>query len=106
MCRFKNWHADEHGYVIQCEDCRHFQVSFGTTMLTMDEKQYRRLAENICQKLENRQPMQDPNCKCVILPGHVEAVHIILSENELLRLHDMIQSVDTEMRTKELMDLF
>ncbi len=75
-------------------------------MLTMDEKQYRRLADRICEKVNAYQPMQDPNCKCVIIPSHTEAVHIILTEHELFRLHDMIQSVDTEMRTKALIDLF
>ncbi len=106
MCRFKTWHSDEHGYVIQCEECFHFQVSFGTTMLTMDHVQYHHFTETICKRVEDRLPMPDPNCKCIILPTHTEAIHIILSDNELSRLHDMIQLADTEMRTKALMDLF
>lgn len=75
-------------------------------MLTVDEKQYKQFAETVSNKMENRYPMQDANCKCIILPTHTDAIHIILSENELLRLHEMFQSVDTDMRIRELMDLF
>lgn len=106
MCRFKNWYSDENRYVIQCEDCLHLQVSFGTTMLTMDEKQYKQFAQMVLSKMDHQQPMQDTNCKCIVLQSHVDAVNLILSEHELMQLHDMMQAVDTEMRTKELMDLF
>ncbi|MBX3241973.1 MAG: hypothetical protein KIT80_13375 [Chitinophagaceae bacterium] len=106
MCRFRNWYSDENGYVIQCEDCCYFQVSFGTTMLTMSKREYLHFAEMVSDKRNCYPAMQDANCKCIILPTRSESVHIILSSNELTVLHEMVQQVDIEMRTRELINLF
>lgn len=106
MCQFKNWYADEGGYVIQCVDCKHFQVSFGTTMLTLDEQQFDVLTKTALQKKELHVCMPDPDCKCIILPTPSNSVHIILSERELLHLHEMTQAVDVEIKTNCMLSLF
>lgn len=106
MCRFKSWFQDEGGYVIQCEDCRHFQVSFGTTMLTLDEHQFQHFNCLVQSKKECHVLMQDPDCKCIILPTTSELVHIIVSEREFAHISDMLQVVDTEMKAEALIKLF
>lgn len=106
MCRFKNWYQDEGGYIIQCEDCRHFQVSFGTSMLTLDENQYSEFLKMVTAKKTDHVPMHNPDCKCIILPTPAPNIHIILTENELLHLYEMIQAADTEIKTEQLISLF
>lgn len=106
MCRFKNWYHDENGYVIQCEDCRHFQVSFGTSMLTFDEIQFKNFVQLLSAKKNEHVLMHNPDCKCIILPTPSNQIHIILSENELMELNEMIQAADTEMQTRQLLSFF
>lgn len=106
MCRFKSWYQDEGGYVVQCEDCRHFQLSFGTTMLTMDEYQFRQFSAMVLSKKEQHRLMLDPDCKCIILPTPSECVHTILSERELMHLSEILQATDTEIKANQLLSLF
>ncbi|MFT3702879.1 MAG: hypothetical protein QM802_10935 [Agriterribacter sp.] len=106
MCQFRNWYSDEGGYVIQCDDCKHFQVSFGTTMLTLSEQQYEAFTLAILQKKESHVCMQDPDCKCILLPTPCNAIHIILSEKELMHLHGMTQTVDIDIKTEAMINLF
>ncbi|MBX2922306.1 MAG: hypothetical protein KF746_08960 [Chitinophagaceae bacterium] len=106
MCRFKNWYQDENGYVIQCEDCRHFQVSFGTSMLTFDEAQFKSFIQLVSDKKANHALMHNPDCKCIILPTPCSQIHLILSENEFMNLHEMIQAADTEIQTRQLLNFF
>jgi len=106
MCRFKNWYQDESGYIIQCEDCRHFQVSFGTSMLTLDEMQYSEFLKIVTAKKMDHVQMHNPDCKCIILPTPSHNIHLILTENELLHLHEMVQAADIEIKTQQLISLF
>lgn len=106
MCQFKNWYADAGGYVIQCEDCKHFQVSFGTTMLTLDEQQYSIFTHSVLHRREEHICMPDPDCKCIILPTPSGTVHIILSERELFQLYEMMQTVDVDIKTNLMLSLF
>lgn len=106
MCQFSNWYADEDGYVIQCKECMHFQVSFGTTMLTLNEAQYQTFVSIVACKKQELDPMHDPNCKCIVLPTPSGAVNIILSEKELNFLYNMTQAADNELKTSQLLGLF
>ncbi|MBX3253069.1 MAG: hypothetical protein KF862_02920 [Chitinophagaceae bacterium] len=106
MCRFKNWHQNENGYIIQCEDCRHFQVSFGTSMLTFDEAQFEGFTRLVSVRKADHVLMHNPNCKCIILPTPCSQIHLILSENELMSLYELIQAADTEIKTQQLLNFF
>lgn len=106
MCYFKSWYYDEGGYIIQCEDCKHFQVSFGTSMLTLDERQYQTFTRMVCLKKEEHAAMQNTDCKCIILPTPSSSVHTILSEKELMHLYEMVQAADIEIKTDHMISLF
>lgn len=106
MCQFLNWYADEDGYVIQCKDCMHFQLSFGTTMLTLSEEQYQTFVAIVAYKKQELVPMQDSDCKCIVVPTPSNSVNIILSEKELTFLYDMTQAADNELKTNQLLSLF
>lgn len=106
MCQFLNWYADDDGYVIQCKECMHFQVSFGTTMLTLSEEQYQTFVSIVAYKKQEVIPMQDSSCKCIVLPTPSNSVSIILSEKELNFLYNMTQSADNELKTNQLLSLF
>lgn len=106
MCDFKTWYFDEHGYVVSCEHCNHFQVCFGTTMLTLSPTDYEVFVNLVAQKKEDYVPMYDNNVRCVVLPTPCSIIHSFLSGRELHSLHTMLQEVDDEIKAQELIRLF
>ncbi|HVU57582.1 MAG TPA: DUF6686 family protein [Puia sp.] len=106
MCHFKTWFFDEHGYIVSCEHCNHFQVCFGTTMLTLSPGDYEVLVRMVAQKKEDHVTMHDPNVRCVVLPTPCSTIHSFLSERELFLLHHMLQEADNEIKAQEIMSLF
>jgi hypothetical protein len=106
MCHFKNCYTGENGYIIKCEDCQHFQVGFGTTVLTLNAYDFQAFVGIVAYKKENHQSMHDPNTRSIVLPTPCSTVHLIFSERELNDLHTMLQEGDTEMRAQQLISLF
>jgi len=106
MCHYKHWYFNDEGYVVQCERCNHFQVSFGTTMLTLDAANYHTLVKMVAGRRNNHVSVNDIDAKCVVLPTPCSSIHTVLSQKELFQLHDMLQEADTEMKTQELLNLF
>lgn len=106
MCQFKHWFFDESGYVVQCEKCDYFQVSFGTTILTLDTNNYKTFVELVTVKKHNHISMNNPNTKCIIMPTPCSSINTILSEAELDTLYHMLCEADTEMQTQQLISLF
>ena len=106
MCQFKSWYVDGNGYVVNCENCKYFQVCFGTTMLTLSAEDYQVFALLVTRKKEDHVPMHDPNIRCVVLPTPGANIHFLLTENELELLYNMLQEVDNEMKTRQLIELF
>ncbi|MFL9482398.1 DUF6686 family protein [Chitinophagaceae bacterium LWZ2-11] len=106
MCDFKSWYFDDKGYIIQCMDCKNFQVCFGTTMLTLSEHNYQAFADLVFYKKETHVPMNNDTAKCVILATPCKTIHSILTEPELTELYNMLQDADTEMKAEQLIQLF
>ncbi len=106
MCQFKHWFFDDNGYVVQCEACGYFQLSFGTTMLTLDNTNYTAFVKLVATTKESHVPMKDKNVKCIVLPTPSTCIHNIFTENEFEHLHSMLQEADTEIKTHQLLSLF
>jgi hypothetical protein len=106
MCNFQSWYFDDNGYVVECKDCNHYQVCFGTTLLTLNEKNYQVFVENLFITKENYCHVNNANLKCVVLPTPASCVSSILTQYELDNLYNMLQEVDTEKKTVQLLQLF
>ncbi len=106
MCNFKSWYFDDNGYVVQCQVCNHYQLSFGTTILTLDDKNYHIFASLVFATKENNVAVNNATIKCVVLPTPSSCVSTILTQHELDNLYNMLQEVDTEMKAEQLLSLF
>jgi hypothetical protein len=106
MCYFKNWHADEYGYIVKCECCNHFQVCFGTTLLTLNDVDFEAFRGIVKYKMESHVPIHDNDTRCILIPTPCYIVHSVLSENELARLHAMLEKVDSDLKAQQLLALF
>lgn len=106
MCNLIKWYCDENGYVFQCVDCRHFQVCFGTTMLTLSDEEFRYFTEVVADRTEHLPDTMEMPCKCIVLPTPSANIQCILNRTELLQLHQMLQDCEVEIRTSQMMQLF
>lgn len=106
MCNFKSWYFDDNGYVIECAECNHLRVCFGSAMLTLNRADYRAFYDLVCWKKETHLPVVDQHTKCIVIATPCKSVQIILSEQELNDLYEMLQHADVEMKTQQLLDLF
>lgn len=75
-------------------------------MLTLSAEDYQVFVLVVSRKNEDHAPMPDPNIRCVVLPTPSSTIHFLLTEKELQQLHNMLQEVDNEMRTRQLIGLF
>ncbi|GGH75217.1 hypothetical protein HNQ91_004644 [Filimonas zeae] len=106
MCNFKQWSHNKHGYIIQCDDCKSFQLCFGTTMLTLREEEYVQFSEWVVYKRESLVPLHDKNLKSISLPTVCPQVQVIVTEKELNNLYELVQEADNEMKVNQLLSLF
>jgi len=106
MCKFKSWYFDDNGYVLQCQTCSRYQVSYGTTMLTLNNNDFHNFTSIVFKTKENNPPVNNATIKCVVLPTPSSCVSSILTQYELDNLYYMLQEVDTEMKVEHLLGLF
>jgi len=105
MCNYTTWHFDNNGYIIQCKECDHYQVCFGTSMLRLNQNNFDVLVNIVKTRYDNLMPVER-DVKYIVLPTTTEDVNIIVSEAELLSLHTMLQNADNEIRAQQMLRLF
>ena len=105
MCKWRTYYAGEDGYVVECADCRHVQLGFGTVMLTLTRPDFGVFADLVSQHWACHIPVGSQR-KCIVLPTPVPFYKVLLTEDELQGLERMLQLADNEMRTESLLGLF
>ena len=105
MCKFKKWYAGAEGYVLQCKDCGHVQLAFGTTMLTLGKDDFFIFTEIVASRVSELTPYRE-DLKSVVIPTPASYCQIFLTERELLSLHRMLQQADNERAANALLELF
>lgn len=97
MCNYKTLAHNEHGYVVLCNSCRHYQLAFGTTAVTFppsDFTIFKRQLNYYCSK-EQRNPAAPQ--KCITLDLYCRCAMMVLNHRELLTLHELVnQAAFTE----------
>ena len=71
MCDFQKLVFNEHGYVVRCNYCSHYQLGFGTAMLTLSQADFRSFIQLIEEKIfsvtENDTAIHE-EIKSVVIP--------------------------------------
>ncbi|MBZ4189153.1 DUF6686 family protein [Niabella beijingensis] len=105
MCSFKTLYYAEDGYLIVCNECRHFQLAFQTTLLTMtaqDLQVFHTLVK------ENREYNADINSgrKNIYIPTPLEGYGMILNRKELEELFQLLETAEVNFKAECLLELF
>lgn len=105
MCTMKTWFSGPDGFVRQCKECGSYQVVFGTTVFTLDTECFKAFCDHVHELQENLVSI-DEDLRCILVPLTSPTVSLILSEKELKRMDEMLQTTDNEVITAGMLELF
>ena len=109
MCYFQRLAVSEHGYVVRCNDCRHYQVGFGTAMLTLSQPDFKAFVKLVAEKIlyvaEDDITIHEA-IKSVVVPMPYSGMCIVVTKNELQHLQSMLDNADNEAKALSMLELF
>lgn len=101
MCEYQHLCRRENGYIIRCPKCRHYEVHFARTILTLTDVEFFQLYH----QLDSVKPKAYSE-QVHVLTTPKQGVHMILSGIEVVEFYDMVERADSEARALELVELF
>lgn len=106
MCEFKYLFSGEDGYVVRCKNCAHYQLAFASFMLTLSHGEFQSFCELVKYKCQRVDDVLTGYSKTVLLQTSAPGVFVLLTKDEVLRLHEMLEEADNEERSVSLLSLF
>ncbi len=82
----------KNGYITQCRSCNHFQLAFGTSLLTLNGEQMEEFILTTDYELEMNNYTEMPNSKCILLPTFSQSSNMVVTYNEIKQLADLTQT--------------
>lgn len=110
MCNFQKLAFSGDGYVVRCTECGYLQLVFGTTMLTLTNKDFSALyniaAFHMNTVSVNDKGLLSDDTKGIFLSTPSSGCCIVLTVKELHRFHEILDKADNEMKALSMMQLF
>ncbi|WP_018626864.1 DUF6686 family protein [Niabella aurantiaca] len=106
MCNFKTLYYAPHGYLIVCNECRHFQLAFQTTLLTMTAQDLHIFHTLVKENREYSPFDASPGRKNIYIPTPLEGYGMILNREELEDLFQLLETAEVNFKAESLLDLF
>lgn len=100
-----NLYSGADGYVVWCSSCKSYEIAYISSLLKLSIDEFDNfrvlLAQYAISCSEN-----NPNSKTCIIPLPSQNVSLILTKNELTKLHSIIENVDSDQKAARLLALF
>lgn len=94
MCNHRILAHSENGYIVQCKNCNHYQLAFGTSVICLSAKQYVKFKTVMSSQYEYWQYNGFPNQKNVELPTFSSNTQFVLTFNELEKFKELIEEAE------------
>lgn len=95
MCKLKYWINNTNGFVATCEQCGNYHLAFGTAMVVVNKAGFERIAQQVAGLLKEEAP-QNPISKYAAVCTGPGKKFFVLSWQEVLDLHDLMEKAETE----------
>lgn len=105
-CHYQSLYYNDDGYVVRCKDCNHYQIAFSSTMLTLNDAEFKAFCNQVKNKCCEADFSLAKNSKSVVLQTPSHCICIILTRNEALRFYEILEEADNEARALSLLNLF
>jgi hypothetical protein len=106
MCEFQSLYFNNDGYVVRCKQCGHYQIAFGSTMLTLVKKDFEAICKMVKYKSSEKDSSFSEHSKCVVIPTPSYGLHMLLTKNEANRFNEILEEADNEAKALCLLSLF
>ncbi|WP_008587129.1 DUF6686 family protein [Niabella soli] len=106
MCSFKTLYYGEEGYLIACEECRHFQLAFQTSLFTLTADDLKIFHSLVKQHREYHREATGSFQKNIYIPTPLEGYGMILDQRELQQLFELLETAEINFKTMGLLELF
>ena len=90
MCSYKILVHNKWGYIVKCNNCNHFQIAFGTTVISLKTELFQEFRLQIKELKQTTVYNGFPKQKYIPVKTHHEDVLMTLNYNELQRLFALI----------------
>lgn len=105
MCEHKVLSHNQNGYIIRCIECGHFQIGFGTTVISFTPDQFVRFKKSAeLQYILLKKDKSIPLRKDIDLPTFCENVKIMLNHVELIKLWNLIEEASVMLQLEKLLE--
>lgn len=104
MCNLQVLTHNESGYVVQCEQCRHFQIAFGTTVVCFSGDDIIRFEHIAGETAATWNDDGFPDRKSIYLPLFADQVQLVVSFRELKQLQQMLAEALIMSETNKLLN--
>jgi len=102
MCNFNTLKYNDYGYVMQCNDCNHLQVAFGTVILSLTPDQFHELIETAEQHYMHHNPYPFREEKIIRMPTPARSVMMVFSLHELKELLNLLVAGRDKLQYRQL----
>lgn len=106
MCAFQSLYYSDDGYVVQCKDCGHYQLGFGTMMLSLSRNDFTTLRKIVKCKYQETNIACTENARNIVIPTPSQSSCLLLTREESDRFHEILEAADTEEKAQEMIALF
>ncbi len=107
MCTYHTcYQNDERGYIVQCTKCRRLQMGYGNIMVVFHHEEFQSFRRLVTDLHAQQQPEERRQLKHIVIPTPSDNVRLLLSRNDLAGLHEMLEEADTEIKARQLLELF
>lgn len=90
MCNYKTLAHNEHGYVILCHSCKHYQLAFGTTAVTFPPSDFSIFKKQLNYYRNDEKYKAIENQKCISLDLFCRCAMMVLNYDEFIKLSDLV----------------
>lgn len=91
MCNYKILAHSEHGYIILCSNCKHYQLAFGTTAVTFKPSDYALFKKQLNQVSRRAVPADYEQQKSYSLDLLCRCTAMVLTGKEIQNLKELVQ---------------
>lgn len=106
MCQFQELAVNEAGYVIRCAECRHYQVFYNNSIISLTQPEFETWLRQINYIAAQPGQMEDDQKRTVVLPTPKAGVHLYVTPFELIQLKLLMDAADDEVKALALIQLF
>lgn len=97
-CQFDIMAHNENGYVVYCNECSHYQLAFGTMVMTVSAEQFQKFhGQLVLAKEESandpfphqktiRMPVGATHIRMALSPGEAEQLLILFEETQATKI--------------------